>query len=79
MGDARRLVSHEPTPLAREREPEQDALESNPIEPGGLQSPEPLPGPLQPSAGPGEELSGDAMRRYLAAIGAWWSPSPATS
>jgi RNA polymerase nonessential primary-like sigma factor len=69
MGDARRLLSHEPTSLAREREPDEDALESNPIEPAGLQSPEPPPGPLQPSAGPGEELSGDAMRRYLEAIG----------
>ncbi len=68
MGGARKLVSHEPTPLAGEREPEQDALESNPIEPAGLQPPEPLPGPLQPSAGPGEELSGDALRRYLGAI-----------
>src|SRR5882762_9923057 len=68
MGGARRLVSHEPTPLAGEREPEQDALESNPIEPAGPQPPEPLPGPLQPSPGPGEGLSGDAMRRYLGAI-----------
>jgi len=64
MGGPRRPGEWDETPLPREREADG---ESAPIGPSSLESPEPA-GPANAEPEPFEEISGGAMRRYLAAV-----------
>ncbi len=65
MGGPRKRLDREEA-LAREHDT--DAPESLPTGPTGFEASE-LPGVAQAGPGPTDEASGDAMRRYLAAVG----------
>jgi len=67
MGDPRKRVEREQVPLIHERDV--DALGSVPIVPTDFEGPQPTAGASQPEPSAVDEGGGDAMRRYLAAVG----------
>ena len=71
MGRPRKPTGHEQTSSIREpdREPEPDAPEDAQIGPSPLEPPQPRPNPSPIDSSAADEVSGDAMRRYLGAIG----------